>query len=82
MGECDMDPMCRQLSPTPPHCIPPLWCSNMWCYVDPTACKVVFSHSVYWPNSYRAYSYATCLSADMFTDVELLKSFVSVFIVT
>ena len=49
------------------------WCEKRWCYVaDPKACKeaashrLALEHSVYFPNSTRYYSYATCGDLDVF----------------
>lgn len=54
---------------------PPAWCLQSWCYVDPCSCKLEDppKTSSYLPNSYYQgkpiyYSYATCGSADSYTD--------------
>jgi len=46
----------------------PEWCSESWCYVDPSDCAADFSRSQE-GNRTQAYSYATCGSRDHFSEM-------------
>ena len=50
----------------------PLWCSDMWCYVNASACNVSTYESSYFPGRLR-YSYETCGTANEFSTYYALK---------
>jgi hypothetical protein len=43
------------------------YCSLHFCYVDPNDCELINSRSIFFLNSQRYYSYATCNNIDSFT---------------
>lgn len=48
----------------------PAWCSNPWCWVDPTECDLDNADSSGWP---LHYSYATCGAEDLWSGSEAQK---------
>lgn len=50
------------------------YCSRQFCWVDPLNCRLLNRRSVYFSQSGRHYSYATCHDMDSFSDQYLLSS--------
>lgn len=49
-------------------------CNLNFCYVNPDNCQLLSRRSLLYPDSYRFYSYATCLDVDSFTSAARISS--------
>jgi hypothetical protein len=65
---------CEQCSNKRSDCEIAKYCTLHFCYINPNSCELTNSRSVFFPNSQRYYSYATCNDIDSFTSDEKIKS--------